>query len=122
VTFSEAIRDAFAKYVTFVGRSSRSAYWWWYLFSLIALVVAVLVDVALGTRVISALVSLVLLLPNLSVLVRRLHDTGHSGWWILIGLVPLIGAIVILVFTLLGSEPPNRWGEGPDTPAAAPAD
>ena len=120
MTFSEAVRDGFEKYVTFIGRSSRSAYWWWYLFSLLALVVAVLLDVALGTRIISSLVSLALLLPNLAVLVRRLHDAGHSGWWILIGLVPLIGAIVLLVFTLQASQPPNRWGDAPGAPAAAP--
>src|SRR4051812_9777139 len=100
MTFAEAVRDGFAKYVTFIGRSSRAAYWWWYLFTFIVFVVAVLIDLALGTRVISAIASLALLLPNLAVLVRRLHDSGHSGWWVLIGLVPLIGAIVLLVFTL----------------------
>jgi uncharacterized membrane protein YhaH (DUF805 family) len=121
MTFSEAVRDGFAQYATFIGRSSRSAYWWWWLFSLIVVVATVLVDLALGTRIISGLVSLALLLPDLSVLVRRLHDTGHSGWWILISLVPLIGAIVLLVFTLQASEPPNRWGHGPGTPAPAPA-
>jgi uncharacterized membrane protein YhaH (DUF805 family) len=121
MTFSEAVRDGFAQYVTFIGRSSRSAYWWWYLFSLIAVVVALLIDLALGTRIISGLVSLALLLPNLAVLVRRLHDTGHSGWWILISLVPLIGAIVLLVFTVQASVPPNKWGDGPGAPAPAPA-
>jgi len=67
-------------------------------------------------------VVLALLIPNLAVTVRRLHDTGHSGWWLLIALVPLAGAIVLLVFTLQGSEPPNQWGNGPDegsTPALA---
>jgi uncharacterized membrane protein YhaH (DUF805 family) len=55
-----------------------------------------------------------LLLPNLAVTVRRLHDSGHSGWWLLISIVPLIGAIVLLVFTLQGSDPPNKWRQGPD--------
>ena len=82
---------------------------------------AVLIDLALGTRIISAIVSLALLLPNLAVLVRRLHDAGHSGWWILISLLPLIGFIVLLVFTLQASEPPNRWGNGPGTAAPVPA-
>jgi uncharacterized membrane protein YhaH (DUF805 family) len=121
MTFSEAVRDGFAQYVTFIGRSSRSAYWWWYLFSLIAFAVAFAIDLSVGTRIVSGLVTLALLLPNLAILVRRLHDTGHSGWWILISLVPLIGAIVLLVFTVQASEPPNKWGDGPGTPGPAPA-
>ena len=68
--------------------------------------------------IIYALAALALLLPNLAVLVRRLHDAGHSGWWLLIALVPVAGAIVLLVFTLQGSDPPNQWGSGPDERAA----
>ena len=115
MSFTEAIRDAFSKYVTFRGRSSRSAYWWFYLFGLLAVLAGLAIDAGLGTGgVIYVLVALVLLLPNLAVSVRRLHDAGHSGWWMLIALVPLIGAIVLLVFTLQGSQPPNQWGQGPD--------
>jgi len=115
MSFTEAISDALSKYVVFKGRSSRSAYWWFYLFGFLVLVAAVIIDYALGTYpIIYLLVALALLLPNLAVLVRRLHDSGHSGWWVLIGILPIIGAIVLLVFTLQGSEPPNQWGNGPD--------
>ena len=115
MSFTEAVSDAFSKYATFSGRSSRSAYWWFYLFGFLVLVAAVIIDYALGTYpIIYLLVALALLLPNLAVLVRRLHDSGHSGWWVLIGILPIIGAIVLLVFTLQGSEPPNQWGNGPD--------
>jgi uncharacterized membrane protein YhaH (DUF805 family) len=115
VSFTEAISDAFSKYVKFTGRSSRSAYWWFYLFNILALVAALAIDYALGTGgIIYALAAIALLLPNLAVAVRRLHDSGHSGWWLLIAIVPVIGAIVVLVFTLQGSEPPNQWGNGPD--------
>jgi uncharacterized membrane protein YhaH (DUF805 family) len=115
VSFSDAVRDAFSKYATFTGRSSRPAYWWFYLFNILTLIAALLVDLALGTSgIIYGLVGLALLLPNLSVAARRLHDSGHSAWWLLIGLLPLVGAIVLLVFTLQGSEPPNQWGSGPD--------
>ena len=79
MTFSEAVRDAFSKYATFHGRSSRSAYWWWYLFTIIVVAVGAVIDVILGTGgVVAGLISLAILLPNLAVLVRRLHDAGHS--------------------------------------------
>jgi len=121
MTFSEAVRDAFAKYAVFSGRSSRSAYWWFYLFGLLAVIAAAVLDVILATWFVYALVVLGMLLPNLAVLVRRLHDTGHSGWWVLISFVPLIGLIVLLVFTVQASDGPNQWGTGPDdTPAVAP--
>ena len=120
MSFTEAISDAFSKYVTFTGRSSRSAYWWFYLFNLLALVTALVIDYALGTGgIIYALAAIALLLPNLAVAVRRLHDSGHSGWWLLIAILPVIGAIVLLVFTLQGSEPPNQWGTGPDDRAVS---
>ena len=119
MSFTDAIRDGFSKYVTFSGRSSRSAYWWWYLFGILVLVVSLAIDYALGAGgLLYVLVALAMLLPNLAVLVRRLHDAGHSGWWLLIGLLPLIGAIVLLVFTLQGSDQPNQWGNGPDERAA----
>jgi len=119
VSFTDAIRDGFSKYVTFSGRSSRSAYWWWYLFGVLVLVVSLAIDYALGAGgILYVLVALAMLLPNLAVLVRRLHDAGHSGWWLLIGLLPLIGAIVLLVFTLQGSDQPNQWGNSPDERAA----
>ena len=119
MSFTDAIRDGFSKYVTFSGRSSRSAYWWWYLFGILVLVVSLAIDYALGAGgILYVLVALAMLLPNLAVLVRRLHDAGHSGWWVLIGLLPLIGAIVLLVFTLQGSDQPNQWGNSPDERAA----
>ena len=119
MSFADAIRDAFSKYVTFTGRSSP-AYWWFYLFGVLVLIVALIIDYALGTSgIIYALAALAMLLPNLAVFVRRLHDAGHSGWWLLIALLPLIGAIVLLVFTLQGSDAPNQWGSGPDERAAS---
>jgi uncharacterized membrane protein YhaH (DUF805 family) len=119
MTFVEAIKDGFGKYVTFSGRSSRSAYWYWVLFAFIVAVVATLVDLAIGSRIVSVITSLALLLPGLAVGFRRLHDVGRSAWWILIGLVPLIGAIVLLVFMLQPSEGPNRFGDRPDTQPGA---
>ena len=119
MSFPDAIRDGFQKYVTFSGRSSRAAYWWWVLFDLLAVLVAFIVDSALGTMpLFYVLTALALFLPGLAVLVRRLHDTSRSGWWILIGLIPIVGSIVLLVFTLLPTEGPNQWGSAPDGRAA----
>ena len=115
MTFVEAIKDGFGKYVTFSGRSSRSAYWYWVLFAFIVAVVATIIDMAIGSRIVSLITTLALLLPGIAVGFRRLHDVGRSGWWILIALVPFIGAIVLLVFALQPSEGPNRFGERPDT-------
>lgn len=114
MTFGEAISDGFSKYATFSGRSSRSAYWWWILFYVLVVIGASIIDAAAKTPVIAVLVWLAFFLPNLAVLVRRLHDTDRSGWWVLIGLIPLIGAIVLIVFACIDSGPPNKYGDGPD--------
>lgn len=114
MTFGEAISDGFSKYATFSGRSSRSAYWWWTLFYVLIIIGASILDAAAKTPVIAGLVWLGFIVPNLAVLVRRLHDTDRSGWWALIGLIPLIGAIVLIVFACTDSGPPNKYGNGPD--------
>src|SRR5262249_48665516 len=121
MSFPEAISDGFRKYVVFSGRSSRSAYWWWTLFALLTEIVAVIIDTIAKTGSVFTIIALVgLFVPGLAVTVRRFHDAGHSGWWIWIALIPLLGAIVTLVFTLLGSDGPNKWGAGPDNLSVAP--
>ena len=119
MTFVEAIKDGFGKYVMFSGRSSRSAYWYWALFALIVGVVATIIDLAIGSRIVSLITTLALLLPGLAVAFRRLHDTGRSAWSILISLVPFVGFIVLIVFLVQPSEGPNRFGERPDTAPGA---
>jgi len=114
MSFGEAISDGFSKYATFSGRSSRSAYWYWILFYVLVVIVASILQAAAHTTIIVGLVWLGFFLPNLAVLVRRLHDTDRSGWWVLIGLIPLIGAIVLIVFACIDSGPPNKYGQGPD--------
>lgn len=114
MTFGEAISDGFSKYATFSGRTSRSGYWWFYLFYILVLVGASILDAAIKTPVLTALAVLALFLPTLAVLVRRLHDTDHSGWWVLISFVPIVGTIVLIVFACTDSGPPNKYGDGPD--------
>ena len=78
-----------------------------------------LIDLAIGAPVFSAITGLGLLLPNIAVSIRRLHDTDRSGWWILIWLIPLIGLIVLLVFYLQQGDPgENRFRPPPTTTTA----
>jgi uncharacterized membrane protein YhaH (DUF805 family) len=123
VSFSDAVRSGFDHYVKFDGRASRSAFWWWALFALLVYAVCAIIDVAIfETLILYWIAVLGLLLPGLSVAIRRLHDTDRSGWWLLIDLVPIIGPIVLLVFFLQGSDPgPNRFGPAPDSSGAVEA-
>jgi uncharacterized membrane protein YhaH (DUF805 family) len=121
MTFGEAVKSGFEHYAKFDGRASRPAYWWWVLFAVLVGIAANIIDFALiSPGVIGGLVGLALLLPNLSVSIRRLHDTGRTGWWILIALVPLIGFIVLLIFYLQPSDAvPNQYGPPMDSVAPA---
>ncbi|MBV9823574.1 MAG: DUF805 domain-containing protein [Actinobacteria bacterium] len=122
MSFADAVRSVFSKYATFGGRARRSEYWWFVLFSAIVNTVVSLLDAAIGNQVLGYLVLLALLLPSLAVGVRRLHDTGRSGWWLLIALIPLVGAIVLLVFALQDSQPgSNNYGPSPKPYGADPA-
>lgn len=118
---------ALKNYVGFTGRSRRSEYWYFTLFYLvIAIVLSVLDSIVFGgsgegkgTPVLSGLFMLAMLLPSIAVGIRRLHDTDRSGWWLLIGLVPLIGFIVLIVFFVQDSKPgDNRFGPNPKGIAA----
>lgn len=102
VSFGEAIKTCFSKYATFSGRASRSEFWYFFLFSFI-----------LGCiPIVNFIAGLVLLLPSLAVAVRRLHDTGKSGWWYLICLIPFIGGLVLLIFYCQEGQPDaNQYGE-----------
>ena len=115
MTFTEAIKSGFDHYVVFSGRAARPAYWWWFLFAILVAVAASIIDAAIGSfGVVSGLAGLALLLPGLSVAIRRLHDIDHSGWWVLIGLIPIIGFIVLLIFYLREGDPgENRYGSPP---------
>ncbi|WP_427976685.1 DUF805 domain-containing protein [Agarivorans sp.] len=103
------------KYVVFNGRARRKEYWMFTLFSLIITFLLAVIDAAVGSAgILGAIYALAVFLPTLAVSVRRLHDIGRSGWWLLIAFIPLIGAIVLLVFMLLDSKPgSNDHGEYP---------
>ena len=112
--------EALKKYVVFDGRSRRKEFWYFVLFNFIVSLVLSAVDALIGTAfqsgvgLLSGLYSLAVLLPFIAVAIRRLHDTGRSGWWILINLVPLIGSIVLLIFYIQDSQPgDNAYGPNP---------
>ncbi|MFB7864996.1 MULTISPECIES: DUF805 domain-containing protein [unclassified Streptomyces] len=106
--------EAFKKYAVFSGRARRKEFWMFQLFNFIASIVTSVIDGALGIQLISIIYLLAVLIPNLAISVRRLHDTGRSGWWILIGLIPLVGFIVLLVFYCTeGDQAQNEHGANP---------
>lgn len=107
------------KYVDFTGRARRKEYWMFVLINfLIALAIGI-VDAMIGWGVLGFVYALAVFLPSIAVTVRRLHDTGRTGWWILIALVPLIGIIVIIIFTVLDSQPgDNAYGPNPKAAGA----
>lgn len=106
---------ALKNYVGFQGRARRKEYWMFILFSIIvSIVLSILESIANIPSVLSGLYSLAVLLPSLAVGVRRLHDTGRSGWWLLISLIPLVGAIILIVFMCQDSqENENQYGPNP---------
>ena len=120
MNFTTAVRTCFNKYVTFSGRATRPEYWYFILFLFVGGIVAGLADAMIfgveddSGELLSILFSLATFLPSIAVGVRRLHDIGRSGWWLLIGLVPLIGAIVLIVwFATKSQDGGNDYGPDP---------
>ena len=123
--FAEAVKSVLSQYVNFGGRAVRSEYWYWVLALVLIGVVLAIIDgaivaPALGFEVfapdagqpLSSLFSLAIFLPTLAVAVRRLHDIGKRGWWVLIGLIPLLGGLVLIWFYVQPRETEaNAWGE-----------
>ncbi|WP_112180404.1 DUF805 domain-containing protein [Paraliobacillus zengyii] len=103
------------KYAEFSGRSRRTEYWIFTLFNtIIGIILTSLQSISELFVVLTVLYSLFVLIPGIAVTVRRLHDIGRSGFWILISFIPIIGSIILFVFTLLDSEQgENRYGPNP---------
>jgi uncharacterized membrane protein YhaH (DUF805 family) len=118
------------RYAEFSGRSQRKEYWMFFLFQIIVVVVLGIIEGVLGLSGMVAgaygpltlLFWLAVLVPGIAVGIRRLHDTDRSGWWLLLAFVPLVGAIVLLVFFVSdGTHGPNRFGPDPKNPGQAEA-
>lgn len=113
--------DVLRKYAVFTGRARRKEYWFFVLFNIIFLLILTFIDRMIGTYnmqtgmgLLTSIYWLAVLIPAIAVGVRRLHDIGRSGWWLLIVFIPVIGPLIILVMMLLNSQPgSNAYGPNP---------
>lgn len=115
MNIGQAVGSVLRQYAVFRGRASRSEFWWYYLAYLIVFAILSLLDQAMGLNgILIGIFALALIIPTIAVQVRRLHDTDRSGGWWFIGLIPIIGAIVLIVFFVQASTPgDNRFGAQP---------
>jgi len=132
MSFTQAVSSGLGNYATFSGRASRSAYWWWVLFTVVVQWVTSFVDAALfGTfsfvevdgaiyggvtsvfTPITTLVGLALLIPSIAVAVRRFHDLGRSGWWLLLAFTGIGAVVIFFWFMVRGTHGPNHFGPDP---------
>ena len=113
--------EVLEKYAVFEGRSRRSEYWYFVLFNFLISIALNIIDRGIGTYdskatvgLLSTIYALAVLVPSIAVGIRRLHDTNRSGWWLLIALIPLIGAIILIVFMAQDSDASeNQYGANP---------
>ena len=110
----EAFETVISKYANIDGRATRSEYWWFTLANMIVTIGLAMGGFMVHAPWIYAIYALGIFIPSLTVAIRRLHDTGRSGWWLLISLLPVLGAIILLVFTVQDSERgSNAYGPNP---------
>ncbi|MFC4258818.1 DUF805 domain-containing protein [Marinobacter lacisalsi] len=108
----EHFLDGYRRFGDFSGRATREQFWMFFLFYIVVYIVLSIVDAFIGFPALSGLFALASLIPHLAYGARRLHDTGRSGWWQLIALVPLVG-LVLIFFLVQKSEGDNRFGPAP---------
>jgi uncharacterized membrane protein YhaH (DUF805 family) len=115
--------QALSNYANFSGRARRKEYWMFLLFNIIFYIIAMIIDNVLGTAdpetgygLVYILYALAVFVPGLAVTVRRLHDVGKSGWMYFVVLIPIVGAIWLLVLLVTeGDQSRNEYGESPFT-------
>lgn len=107
----------FKKYGDFHGRAQRAEYWYFVLFNIIIDIILRIIDIAIGTYdaqagygMLGAIYALIILVPSLAVATRRLHDVDKSGWWLLLMLIPIIGAIILIIWFATNSKEDNKYG------------
>ncbi|MDO9168600.1 MAG: DUF805 domain-containing protein [Methylobacter sp.] len=113
--------DVLKKYAVFNGRARRKEYWFFFLFNIIISMILSAIDGLTGSfnpetgvGLLGGIYTIAVLIPSIAVSVRRLHDTGRSGWWLLVGLIPLIGTLICFIFMVQDSESSeNEYGANP---------
>ena len=101
-------------YAGFTERAGRAEFWYFVLMSIIVSIVLGIIDGVLGTAVLGLIYAVAVLIPNIALAVRRLHDIGKSGWWLLVGFVPVVGIFVLLYFYIKeGDAEANAYGAVP---------
>jgi uncharacterized membrane protein YhaH (DUF805 family) len=111
------------RYAKFDGRAGRAEFWWFVLANFLVMVVLnILGNVSSLFNIVYFVYAVGVLIPSIAVAIRRLHDTDKSGWWLLIGFVPIVGFIVLIVFYATAGTPgPNKYGAGPEPDATGSA-
>jgi len=111
------------RYAKFDGRAGRGEYWWFVLANIVVYVaLSILAQISGIFSLLSLIYALAVFVPSIAVAIRRLHDTDKSGWLLLIGLIPFVGAIILLVFVIQeGASGPNQYGPSPEPAAASTA-
>ena len=110
--------EVLKKYAVFEGRARRKEYWMFFLFNAIIAIVLGIIGTVMGGKgfnnILSVLYGLALLVPGLAVAVRRLHDTNHSAWWLLMNFIPIVGTIIYIVLLATKGQPgDNKYGPNP---------
>jgi uncharacterized membrane protein YhaH (DUF805 family) len=116
--FGWAVKRGFAQYAKWGGRASRSEYWWFTLLNAACYIATIALTINVRTPVFVILWVAAVVPAELGVFVRRMHDTGRSGWWWWLGCVPLVGLIVLLTFCCQAGDPDtNDYGPPPVRPS-----
>lgn len=118
MNLEQAVRSVLSKYADFTGRARRSEFWFWELAVFIASIVAGVIDAIIGAQIVGYLILLATIIPSLAVGARRLHDIDKSGWLQLIGIIPIVGWIILIVWFATDSKPDNQYGPNPKGAAA----
>jgi uncharacterized membrane protein YhaH (DUF805 family) len=114
MTLQQAVQAVLNNYAGFSGRARRSEFWFWVLAIVILDVVVSIIDAIIGSGLLAVLVGLGLIVPNIAVGCRRLHDTGRSGWWQLIAFIPIVGIVLLIVWWATEGVPgDNEHGPNP---------
>lgn len=114
----QSVKTVLNNYAQFDGRSGRAEFWWWALAYFLGAIIASFIAGMIGVGLLSTVYWLALIVPSAAVAIRRFHDIGKEAWWAILLIIPIVGLIVALIFLTKPSDGPNKYGEGPQGPAA----